>query len=47
MNLARVLLPAAMLAVASGAEAQRRITPVNTAATATQSRNELRKSLLG
>ena len=31
-----------MLAVASGAEAQRRITPVNTAATATQSRNELR-----
>ena len=42
MNLARVLLPAAMLAVASSAEAQRRITPVNTAATATQSRNELR-----
>ena len=42
MNLARVLLLAAMLAVASGAEAQRRITPVNTAATATQSRNELR-----
>ena len=42
MNLARVLLPAAMLAVTVGAEAQRRITPVNTAATATQSRNELR-----
>lgn len=42
MNLARVPLLAAMLAVASGAEAQRRITPVNTAATATQSRNELR-----